>query len=181
LGNDDPRVFPRFDLRDLGVLGAGQDPDFDRAATLAARALRTPISTLSVLDFDAGVSRLRAQFGTRVPLSDREVIAIEASLAIKAMSRYDVITIPDVAKDSTARAHPFVRAQGIQSILAAPIMCPAEEVVALIAVHDRIPRIWTRDEHDAILGIAHFCTEIILLRAALRTLGMVSRKARGAV
>jgi GAF domain-containing protein len=179
LGKDDAKAFPTFDLRDLGVLSAGPDPDFDRAATIAARALRTPISTVSVLDFGAGVSRLRAQFGTHVPLSEREVIAIEASLAVKAMSRYDVIAISDVAKDAAARAHHFVRAHNIQSILAAPIMCPAEEVIALIAVHDRIPRIWTRDEHDAILGIAHFCTEIILLRAALRTLGMMSRKARG--
>jgi GAF domain-containing protein len=55
-------------------------------------------------------------------------------------------------------------------------MCPAEEVAALLAVHDLFPRIWTPEERDTIRGIAHFCTEAILLRAALRTLGLVSRR-----
>lgn len=181
MGDEAGRVFDRFDLRDLGVIGKGSDHDFDTAVALAARALRTPVAAFSVLDFEAGLSRLRAHFGTRHPVSENEDIPIEASLSIAAMSRSDVIAICDTSRDPVARQHPFVQAQGIQSILAAPVMCPAGLVAALIGVHDRVPRIWTDEEKQAILGFAHFCTELILLRAALRTLGILSRGERGVV
>jgi GAF domain-containing protein len=179
MGDERAEVSRRFDIKDLGILGPGPDRDFDLAVALAARSLRAPICALSVLDFDAGLSRLRAHVGTRAPVTEREDIPIEASLTISALSPSDVIAIPDVSRDETARSHPFVQAQGIASILAAPIMCPAEEVVALIAVHDRVPRLWSAEEKESILGIAHFCTQVILLRATLRTLVMVSRKVKG--
>jgi GAF domain-containing protein len=175
MGEEGGRAFNRFDLRDLGLFGKGSDHDFDTAVALAARALRTPIAAFSVLDFEAGLSRLRAHVGTRHPVTEREEIPIEASLNIRAMSRSDVIAIADTSRDPVARDHPFVQAQGIRSILAAPVMCPAGDVVALIGVHDILPRIWTAEEKEAILGFAHFCTEIILLRAALRTIGILSR------
>jgi GAF domain-containing protein len=108
-----------------------------------------------------------------------DAIPLETSIALSAMSETDVIAIPDTARDSVAQKNPLVRTQGIKSILAAPVLCPAREVVALVAVHDRVPRLWSPEEKDAVLGIAHFCTQVILLRAALRTLGMVSRRAKG--
>jgi GAF domain-containing protein len=179
LGDEGGRAFDRFDLGDLGLLGKDSDLDFDTAVALAARALRTPIAAFSVLDFEAGVSRLRAHVGTRHPVTEREDIPIEASLNITVMSPTDVIAISDTSRDPVAREHPFIRAQGIQSVLAAPVMCPAGLVTALIGVHDRVPRIWTPEEKQAILGFAHLCTELILLRAALRTLGILSRAERG--
>jgi len=177
--DDGRQPFGKFDLRDLGVLRKGTDREFDTAVTLAARALRAPVAVISVLDFEAGISWLRAHVGTMNPVSELEDIPIESSLFLAAMSRSDVIAIPDTARDAAAKANPFIRAQGIQSVLAAPVMCPAEDVVALVSVHDRVPRLWTAEEKESLLGIAHFCTESILLRAALRTLGMVSRRDRG--
>jgi GAF domain-containing protein len=179
MGDEGGRPIGRFDLRDLGVLSNSADRDFDTAVALAARALRTPMAAFSVLDFEAGVSRLRAHFGTRLPVSAREEIPIEASLNITAMSRSDIVAISDTSRDPVARDHPFVRAQGVRSILAAPVMCPAGDVTALIGVHDIVPRIWTAEEKQAIHGFAHFCTELILLRAALRTLGILARGERG--
>ena len=179
MGDESGLSTRRFDLRDLGVLSTAPDRDFDLAVTLAAGALRTPLATFGVLDFEAGLARFRAYLGAKLPVATLEAIAIERSLMILPTSPSDVIAISDASRNAVARAHPFVRVQGIKSILAAPVMCPAGDVAAMIAVHDRVPRIWTAEEKQMILGFAHFCTELILLRAALRTLGMVSRGQRG--
>jgi GAF domain-containing protein len=180
MGDESGRSTKRFDLRDLGLLSTVPDRDFDIAVMLAAGALRTPMATFAVLDIEAGVLRLRAHVGTKLPATTPAAIPIETSLSIRAMSGLDVIAIPDTSRDPIARAHPFVRAQGVQSVLGAPVMCPASQVAAIIAVHDHVPRIWSTEEKQVILGFAHFCTELILLRAALRTLGMVSRGGRAA-
>ena len=178
MGDESGHSTRRFDLRDLGLLSAVPDRDFDIAVMLAAGALRTQMATFAVLDIEAGVARLRAHVGTKIPVTTLVTIPLETSLSIRAMSRTDVIAIPDTSRDPIARANPFILAQGVQSVLGAPVMCPASEVAAIIAVHDHVPRIWTTEEKQVILGLAHFCTELILLRAALRTLGIVSRAGR---
>jgi GAF domain-containing protein len=178
---DDEHIgtFRRFGLRELGILGPGPDREFDTAVCLSARSLRAPMASIGVLDFDAGLTRIRAHVGMGADMPEVDAIPLETSIALSAMSETDVIAIPDTARDSVAQKNPLVRTQGIKSILAAPVLCPAREVVALVAVHDRVPRLWSPEEKDAVLGIAHFCTQVILLRAALRTLGMVSRRAKG--
>ncbi len=181
MGDERIGAFKRFDLRDLGILGPGPDRDFDLAVALASRSLRAPMATFAALDFDAGLTRIGSHVGMVADMTELETIPLETSIALSAMCETDVIAIPDTGRDDVARANPLVLRQGIKSVLAAPVLCPAREVVALVAVHDRVPRLWSAEEKDAILGIAHFCTQIILLRAALRTLGMVSRKAKGSV
>jgi GAF domain-containing protein len=180
MGNESLTTFGRFDLRDLGVLGETPDRDFDTAVAVAVRAIRAPISTFAVLDFDNAVSRLRAHSGLSSVAQRTDAIPLESALILKAMSETDIIAIPDVARDPAARDHPFLRAHGIQSLLAAPVLCPAREVIGLLAVHDLVPRIWTTEERESIAGLARLCTQVILLRASLRTLGMVSRKAKSA-
>lgn len=178
MGDESLTSFGRFDLRDLGVLGEDPDRDFERAVELAARSIRAPVATFAVLDFDNAVSRLRAHRGLSSAAQGTDAIPLEAALILKAMSETDIIAIPDVARDSAGRDHPFLRAQGIQSLLAAPVLCPAGEVIGLLAVHDRVSRIWTTEERESIAGLAGFCTQAILLRASLRTLGMVSRRSK---
>jgi GAF domain-containing protein len=170
--------FGKFDLKDLGVLRREPDRDFDTAVMLASRSLRTPMATFSVLDFDAAIARLRAHVGTNDAVAEVYEIPITTSLTLSAMSEGDVIAVSDTARDPLTAENPFVASQQVQSILAAPVLCPAQEVVALIAVHDQLPRLWTPEDRQTILGFAHFCTQIILLRASLRTLGIVSRRSR---
>jgi GAF domain-containing protein len=178
VNDGDLRTYGKFDLRDIGVLRTEPDRDFDTAVMLASRSLRTPISTFSVLDFAGGIARLRAHVGTSDTVAEVYEIPITASITLSAMSESDVISIPDTARDPLTQDNPFVASQQVQSLLAAPVLCPAQDIVALIAVHDRIPRLWTAEDRQTILGFAHFCTQVILLRASLRTLGMVSRRVK---
>lgn len=172
------RAFGKFDLRDLGVLRKEPDRDFDTAVMLASRSLRTPIATFSVLDFEGGIARLRAHVGTNDAVDEVYEIPITTSLTLSAMSESDVICVTETSRDPLTQGNPFVASQKVQSLLAAPVLCPAQDVVALIAVHDRVPRLWTAEDRQTILGFAHFCTQVILLRASLRTLGIVSRRGR---
>ena len=170
-----------FELRDLGVLEGPPDHDLDVAVTLAARATRSPIATFAALDFDAGLSRIRAHVGLEPNCPDVAEIPLTTAITWSMKSADALLIVPDTAKDDRTAVHPFMRAYGLQSLLAAPVLCPAHEVVALLAVHDRVPRLWTDAEQEAVSGLAHFCTQMILLRAALRTIGILSRMAGSAV
>lgn len=178
MGTDATRSLGKFDLRDIGVIGDGPDRDFDTAVSLAAGAARAPAATFAVLDFEAGLSRLRSHVGLGGATPEMGIVPIEAAITLRAMSESDIIAIPETALDPLARENPFIRAHGIRSLLAAPVLCPAQDVIGLLAVHDRVPRLWTANERAAISGLAHLCTRIILLRAALTTLGIVSRKSK---
>jgi GAF domain-containing protein len=170
-------AFGKFNLRDIGVLRKEPDRDFDTAVRLASRALRAPVATFSVLDFEEGVASLRAHVGTNDAVAEVYDIPISTSLTLSALSASEVISVPDTSRATLTQANPFVASQKVKSLLAAPVLCPAQDIVALLAVHDRVPRLWTPEDREAILGFAHFCTQSILLRASLRTLGLVSRRA----
>ena len=176
--NQTLRAKHTYTLRDLGVIGAAADRDFDLLVSVAARSLRAPMATFAVLDFDGGVSILRAHHGTSAPVGRADRIPLSSSLVLAAMSDGDMIVIPEIARDPVARVHPFVVSQGVRSLLAAPVMCPANEPIGLLAVHDRVARIWTAEERDTLRAAAHFGTQTILLRATLRTLGMLSVRER---
>ena len=165
----------KFGLKDLGVLGEGPDPDFDAAVILAQRSTGSPIATFATADFEMRRSRLRAWTGLGSHEPKPRAIPLEASLVFRAAaSAPELIVVPDTARDAQMAALPFVRSHGIRSLLAAPVLCPADHIVALLTVHDTMPRIWSGEERSAIAHAAHFCTQVILLRAALRTLRLIS-------
>jgi GAF domain-containing protein len=164
-----------FDLVDLGVLTSGHDREFDAAVMLAARAARAPIATFAIIDMIGRLSRLRAHTGLGAGGPKVTEVPLDTSLAYGARASTDLIAVCNAASDPRTTAHSFFRLHGIQSLLAAPVLCPAGEVVALLAVHDTKPRIWSAEERNVLAQIAHFCTQAILLRAALKTLGLISR------
>lgn len=172
LHSSEPR---KFDLADLGVLATGYDRDFDYAVTVAARAARAPIATFATADFVSRMVRVRAWTGLGSDGPGVTEVPFDVSFISRATSPGQLISVSDTAKEPRVVAHPFIRSRGIRSLLAAPVLGPAEEVVALLAVHDTLPRIWNVEERDALAGVAHFCTKVILLRAALRTLHLLSR------
>jgi GAF domain-containing protein len=169
----------KFDLVDLGVLAGGPDKEFDFAVRLAARAARAPVATFATVDFGSRLSRLRAHNGLGAEGPKVTEVPLEISVAYRAVVCGDLIAISDTARDPRTVAHPFFRSHGIQSMLAAPVLCPADEVIALLAVHDTLPRIWNAEDRNALAQVAHFCTQVILLRAALKTLSLISKETMG--
>lgn len=166
----------KFDLADLGVLAGGPDKEFDFAVGLAARAVRAPVATFATADFVDRLSRIRAHTGLGAGGPRVTEVPLEISLAFKAAAGQDRIAVSDTLMDPRTAAHPFLRSHGLRSLLAAPVHFPADEVVALLCVHDTLPRIWNAEESDALAQAAHFCTQVILLRAALKTLSLISRE-----
>jgi GAF domain-containing protein len=165
----------KFDLIDLRVLTSGYDRDFDFAVTLAARATRAPFASFVTVDMDARLCRARAWTGFGPDGPKVREVPLEGTLLDRLILKPELIMVSDIARDYRTAGQSALRSNGVQSCLAAPVLCPAEKVVGMISVGDRLPRLWNDEDAGVLKYVAHFCTQVILLRAALKTLSLISQ------
>jgi GAF domain-containing protein len=165
-----------FDLRDLGVCDGPPDAAFDAVVSLAARAVRAPLAILSIVDHDLGVVRVRSRHGFGSVSQEANELPFDRSFTATVVQTGSGLSIPDTQRHPATARHPLLSDLGIRSLLAAPVHCPADEVIGSIVVSDRLPRIWTEEEGRLLGEHALLCSQNILLRAALRTLAAFARR-----
>jgi GAF domain-containing protein len=164
-----------FSLKDLGVTEGPPDPSFDAVVALAAQAVGTCYALLAVVDHDSGVIRLRSQHGFEAAPRVTGLLPYGLSFTAAVVDKGCCLAVPDTQRHPKTAHHPFLSDLGIRTLLAAPVHCPANEVVASLVVLDRLPRIWTEKDRRVLDDVAFLASQSILLKAALRTIGTVAR------
>lgn len=170
------RTKDSFGLRDLGVIEGPDDQAFDNIVAMAARSVGTPLAMLVVADIERDRVKVRSSFGFRALSRHTLGLPLAPSVTALVMESGQCLGIPDIRLHPTTARHPHLAVLGAQSLLIAPVKCPADHVIAALAVMDRLPRIWTEDEKGILQGCAFMCGQSILLRAALKTLSVVARE-----
>lgn len=166
----------RFDLRSLGLLDGDPDPAFVHAVDLAHRTTRTEAATLAIADFDEGVVRVRAHAGALpAPLASLAV-PLDRSLFGTLGSSSQPFAVTGAVRDPRTRSNPFVRTLAAESLIGAPVFCPAEVPVGYVVAYDTAVRIWSAEDRARLAAAAFFCTQAILLRAALETVKILWRE-----
>ncbi|MEE2950271.1 MAG: EAL domain-containing protein [Pseudomonadota bacterium] len=95
-------------LDGYGICGSGAEPDLDKIASLAARALRTHYAAISFIDADT--QWLKARTGLTIKALKRE-----DGFCQHVLTRTEALVVPDLAKDnrfshlSIVRDHPRFR------------------------------------------------------------------------
>lgn len=174
--DDGPRPADTYDLRDIGVSDGPPSLAFDTLVSLAARSLCAPFGLLAIVDHDLGVVRTRARYGFEADGDEARFLPLGLSFTETVISTGACLAIPDTRRHPKTARHPFIAEMGVRSLIAAPVMCPADHVVGSLVVQDRLPRIWTEADKRALTDCAFLCSQNILLRAALWTLSTVARK-----
>jgi signal transduction histidine kinase len=128
------------------------DPEFDRIARLAAKALGAPTSFVTLIDSTKqtfiGVSGPPAAMG-----NDREG-PHENSLCKHTALSGGVVSITDAANDPLFCNNPIVHGLGIGSYLGIPLVTAEGHTVGSICVIDYQARVWTLEEIDLLRDYA---------------------------
>ena len=144
------------------VLGTPPEDAFDNITSLAARALRTPVAIVSVVDAD------RIWFKSAHGLDITEITR-DPGLCASAILSDEPWVIEDARHDPRAQANPLVAGEfGLQFYAGVPLTTPDGYNLGTLCVLDFSPRTITADEIDTLTDLAAMVMrELELRREAL--------------
>ncbi len=131
---------------------AGADLDFDRLARLAASALRTPTSLITLID--ESNQHFRGVCGPPPAMGDSRSGPHVHSLCRHTVVEGVVVTIPDTGADPRFSHNPTVKALGIKAYVGIPLVTTQGHTIGSICGIDYEPREWTAGEIDLLRDYA---------------------------
>jgi sigma-B regulation protein RsbU (phosphoserine phosphatase) len=149
-------------VRRYAVLDTPPDRAFDRIAALAARILRTPIATVTIVDED------RIWFKARHGL-DTDQIDRVPGLCASAILRDDPTIVRDAAIDPRTISNPLVAGElGLRFYAAAPLITSDGYRLGTLNVIDRDARDITAEEVATLQDLAAVVVDELELRLSAR-------------
>jgi eukaryotic-like serine/threonine-protein kinase len=160
IGQDDANrlaAITRFEILDTPPEAA-----FDRITALAARLLRAPIATMSVVDLD------RVWFKSRHGTELAEV-ASEPGLCASAVLQSGVWVVEDAALDARTRSHPLVAGPfGLRFYAGAPLRVGDGLNLGVLSIMDVEPRRLSRAQGRLLTDLASIVVRELDIRLEAR-------------
>ena len=136
-------------LRCYNVLDTPAEKDFDDLALLASRICGTPMALVSL------VAEGRQWFKARVSVEAKETPR-EMAFCAHALSRADVLIVPDATADERFSSNPLVTGPPhIRFYAGAPLLTPDGHALGTLCVLDRMPRQLTPEQIEALRALSH--------------------------
>lgn len=149
-------------LHALEVLDTEAEPAFDAVARVAAAALGTPISLISLVDRD------RQWFKAEVGLGAEETVR-SVSFCHHAVIAGETLAVPDATRDPRFAENPLVLgAPGIRGYCGAPLRGSGGHIYGTVCVIDTVPADWGEARRTLLEDLARIATFMLESRRAHR-------------
>jgi len=131
-------------LRRLVLLDTGPSGAFDRLTRLAARALRTPIALITLVDGDR--QYFKAAYGLPASLEEVRETPLTYSICQYAVARGAPLVVCDARVEHWLDDNPAVSLLGVTAYAGVPLVTHDGYAVGTLCVLDLVAREWTDDE-----------------------------------
>jgi anti-sigma regulatory factor (Ser/Thr protein kinase) len=148
-------------LRKYRILDTDPEEAFDDLTLLASHVCGTPIALISLIDAD------RQWFKSRVGLTIAET-SRSVSFCTHAIQQRELFVVADARDDAKFRDNPFVVGEnGIRFYAGAPLITPNGHALGTLCVIDKVPRVLTKEQIEALGALKRQVEAQLELRANL--------------
>lgn len=165
-----------FGLEELGLLDTAPLKTLDLIASLTAEALGVPIVALMVFDDQRGSLFLRSIAGETTARPGTLAITAAQCASVLVRNEGSVISIASLGFRQDTRTAVERQIFGATGFLAAPILGPASDIVAVLAAMTPEENYWSRHQRKLISNFAYLACKQIMLRAALHTVKLMGQE-----
>lgn len=146
------------------ILDTEAELAFDDLAFLAGHICETPIAAISLIDADR--QWFKSRVGLSVPETSRAI-----SFCSMAIEQSGIFVVPDASKDERLWDNPQVTGEAhIRFYAGAPLITPEGYALGTLCVVDRVPRILTPEQMDALDALRRQVQAQLELRRTLKDL-----------
>ena len=164
-------------LRATGLLDAPAEERFDRLTRLARCLLRTPVTTVSLLDADRQFF-LSAQ-GLPEPWASLRQTPLSYSFCRSIVETGLPFIVQDARSDPRVRGNPAVAALSVVAYLGVPLALPGGCVIGALCAIDAEPRDWAEEDERALTDLAGATMAELAAGLRLRELNATGAALRG--
>ena len=151
-------------LRRYAVLDTQPEQVLDDLTTLAATICEAPMALITLVDED------RQWFKSRFGLEITET-PLDVSICLHAIQQPDLFIVPDATQDARFAKSPLVTGEpGIRFYAGAPLVTPDGLALGTLCVIDRVPRVLTPAQEEALRVLGRQVMAQLELRRQTREL-----------
>jgi hypothetical protein len=155
------------DLREIGLLSGGVEPEFDRVTRLSARLLGCETSLFSVIDEPGDRQYFKAAIGLGHPWAERGETPLSHSFCKTVVAEGAVVRVTDARRDPRFRNNWAVDELGVTSYLGVPVQAAPGQVIGALCAISGTACEWSIDDEETLLGLAAGLSRTVELRMAL--------------
>lgn len=142
-------------LRQTGLLDTIPEQNFDRLTRLAARLTGASATFISLVDAERDFYKSHCGFGE--PLTSARQRQGRTFCHYTMLSEQPLV-IEDVTVNATFAAVPTVQTLGVRAYVGIPLVLDGSYVIGSFCAVDIVPRVWSADDLDVLIELAHATT-----------------------
>lgn len=156
-------------LADLGLLDAPPEPSFDNLTALASQIIGTPVSLVSIVDFEGDRQFFKSQLGLIEPWATERQTPLSHSFCQHVVRNNDALVVDNAPEHALVKDNLAIPDLGVIAYLGVPIYVPGKLPVGALCVIEGEQRTWTEEEVATLKRLADCVSDAIRTSAALRT------------
>jgi diguanylate cyclase (GGDEF)-like protein/PAS domain S-box-containing protein len=151
---------------DLGLLEIRDNPSLDRIVNLASKALKAPVSLVSLIAEDRQV--FVAQLGLCSPWREQGETPLSHSFCQYVVATNKVLRVEDARLDPCLKSNGAIKDLGVVAYLGAPLRLDCGVTLGALCLIEPHPRVWTDDDEALLQDYAALVVQEIELRRIAR-------------
>lgn len=165
-------------LKELDLVDAPAEPSFDNLTALASQVIGTPVSLISIVDFEGERQFFKSQIGLMDPWATERQTPLTHSFCQYVVRSNDALVIDNAPEHSLVKDNAAIPDLGVQAYLGVPVYAPGNQPVGALCVIDHIPRTWLDQEIAMLQKLSACVSDAISLTAALKTSERLNKEQR---
>ena len=155
----------KFTLQELGLVDALPEPVYDNLTQLAAHLLKTPVSLISIVDFDNDCQFFKSQLGLSEPWATAQQTPLSHSFCQHVVRKDAPLVVDDAPNHSLVKDNLAISELGVGAYLGVPVYTPEMQPVGALCVIEEKARKWSDEEVASLKQLANCVTDAIRLNA----------------
>ncbi len=155
-----------YRLRELGLLDAPQEKDFDAITALAKDVFNVSVALISIIDDAHHRQFFKSQIGLSAPWARRRQTPLTHSFCQYVRQFGEPLIVNDAKTHDLVKDNLAIRDLNVASYLGAPIHAPDGEPIGALCVIDDKPRHWTQGDVEMLGKLARCVSHEVRMKAA---------------